>query len=142
MRLAELAPILSQEAHTVNQLTKNIHSPVLNVDQLKEAIDSLSQVVGAFSMQSDSSDGGWISILGAVQRLVEELTVLLSSLDQGNTTQLPQQLSTVSELLSQLVSADREALLQDTNTLRDTITTLQAQLQQLQVCEHTHVILP
>ena len=45
-------------------------------------------------MQSDSGDGGWISILGAVQRLVEELTVLLSSLDQGNTTQLPQQVST------------------------------------------------
>ena len=44
-----------------------------------------------FMHQSDSSDGGWISILGAVQRLVEELTVLLSSLDQGNTTQLPQQ---------------------------------------------------
>ena len=49
------------------------------------------------------------------------------------------QLSTVSDLLSQLVSADREALMQDTDTLRETIATLQAQLQQLQVCEHTSV---
>ena len=44
-------------------------------------------------IQSDGGDEGWISILGAVQRLVEELTALLSSLDQGNTTQLPQQVS-------------------------------------------------
>ena len=32
-----------------------------------------------------------ISVLGAVQRLVQELTVVLSSLDQGNITHLPQQ---------------------------------------------------
>ena len=51
------------------------------------------------------------------------------------------QLSTVNDLLSQLVSADREALMQDTNTLRETIATLQAQLQQLQVCEHTSATL-
>ena len=45
-------------------------------------------------MQSDGGYEGWIGILETVQRLVEELTVLLSSLDQGNTTQLPQQVST------------------------------------------------
>ena len=40
------------------------------------------------------------------------------------------QLSAVSDLLSQLISAGREALVQDTNSLRDTITALQTQLQQ------------
>ena len=39
------------------------------------------------------------------------------------------QLSAVGELLSQLLATDREALVQDTNTLRETIATLQAQLQ-------------
>ena len=34
-----------------------------------------------------------VGVLGAVQRLVQELTVVLSSLDQGNATQLPQQVS-------------------------------------------------
>ena len=34
-----------------------------------------------------------IGVLEAVQRLVEELTVVLSSLDHGNTTQLPQQVN-------------------------------------------------
>ena len=49
------------------------------------------QRVDSPSTQSDGSDCGWRDVLVAVQRLVEELTVLVSSLDQGKNTQLPQQ---------------------------------------------------
>ena len=40
------------------------------------------------------------------------------------------QLSAVSDLLTQLISGDREALARDTDSLRDTIASLQTQLQQ------------
>lgn len=51
------------------------------------------------------------------------------------------QLSAVGELLSQLLTTDREALVQDTNTLRETIATLQAQLQVCTcTCYTVHVL--
>jgi hypothetical protein len=130
-RIADLAPVLSQEAHIVNQLSKNNQLPHLSVEQLTAAVNSLSQVVGALSERvGERGEDEMVGVLGAVQRLVQELTVVLSSLDQGNATQLPQQLSAVSDLLTQLISGDREALARDTDSLRDTIASLQAQLQQ------------
>ncbi|CAI7993242.1 hypothetical protein GBAR_LOCUS1227, partial [Geodia barretti] len=130
-RIADLAPVLSQEAHIVNQLSKNNQLPHLSVEQLTAAVNSLSQVVGALSERvGERGEDEMVGVLGAVQRLVQELTVVLSSLDQGNATQLPQQLSAVSDLLTQLISGDREALARDTDSLRDTIASLQTQLQQ------------
>lgn len=89
----------------------------VSMEQLAAAVNSLSQVVGALSERvsagmppfmwlyalvcpltvqvgaADSSGGEeeLVGVLGAVQRLVQELTVVLSSLDHGNATQLPQQ---------------------------------------------------
>jgi hypothetical protein len=101
------------------------------VEQLTVAVNSLSQVVGALCERvGERGEDEMVGVLGAVQRLVQELTVVLSSLDQGNATQLPQQLSAVSDLLTQLISGDREALARDTDSLRDTIASLQTQLQQ------------
>jgi hypothetical protein len=130
-RIADLAPVLSQEAHIVNQLSNNNQLPPLSVEQLTVAVNSLSQVVGALCERvGERGEDEMVGVLGAVQRLVQELTVVLSSLDQGNATQLPQQLSAVSDLLTQLISGDREALARDTDSLRDTIASLQTQLQQ------------
>ena len=52
------------------------------------------QHVDSLFTQSDGSDCGWRDVLRAVQRLIEELTTLVSSLDQGKNTQLPQQVYT------------------------------------------------
>ncbi|CAI8021152.1 hypothetical protein GBAR_LOCUS12579 [Geodia barretti] len=60
---------------------------------------------------------------------VEQLTAAVNSLSQV-VGALSERLSAVSDLLTQLISGDREALARDTDSLRDTIASLQTQLQQ------------
>lgn len=55
--------------------------------------------------QNDGNSEGLIGVLEAVQRLVQELTVLLSSIDQGNMTQLPQQ------VMHSSINVDRRPML-------------------------------